>query len=514
MLKRWAAVTICLLAIWAVSLERTYAWLGLQSAYVEHWQSLGLHPLGFDFTSNARGDVRWQLISQDGFGATIQAEPDGLHVQPVQSDFELRLNLGGARLIPAQVNALLLEVRAQPQSPNGALPKFSLAVHADVDDPGWIAELPKLDLAGDPSMSHQAKSNHAINLNNLEFKREPGRLSVACWTELPTLTHLRLYGNSPDKGAFTLATVAFKASQKIATAELTGLRPEALLQAFDAARLGASSAVAAVAVTAYRGPWLAPIVQMWISVVCLSLGFVLLGFEFASELPKRRACARALLVPAIFLPILTMLWGNVDWPVDIQAALFDTGRAAKAALAPQWFVLMLGLGLAIGYRCIRTPPRSTRFKFDAEAKSAWVSCAVPTGAAALVLILAFTAVPGRLAFAPQHFGLMLALKYLAFAAFQQWLLQTLVWTNLRRAALARWAAVKLSALLFALLHTPNFMLMLLCFAGALFWCGHYAKYRRLLPLILSHAFLGFLCVSVIPKSVLRSADIGVSYFLK
>ena len=495
MLKRWAAVAICLLAIWAISLERTYAWLGLQSAYVERWQSLGMHPLGFDFTSTARGDVLWQLIGQGGFGANVKAQPDGMHVQPVQSGFELRLNLAGARLMPAQVNALLLDVRAQS---NGALPKFSLAVHADVDDPGWIAELPKLDLAGDPSMSNQA-----INLDNLEFKREPARLSVARWTELPALTHIRLYGSSPDKDAFTLVTVAFKATQKITTAELTGLRPEALLKAFDAARPGASGAVTAIAGTAYRGPWLAPIVQMWISVICLCFACALMGFEFASEIPKHRARARAVLVPAIFFPIVTMLWGNVDWPVDIQAAL-----------AQQWFVLMLGLGLAIGYRCIRTPPRLTGFNFDAGTKAAWVSCAVPTGAAALVLVLAFTAIPVRLEFAPQHFGLSLALKYLAFAAFQQWLLQTLVWTNLRRAALARWTAMLLSAFLFALLHTPNFMLMLLCFAGALFWCGHYAKYRRLLPLILSHAFLGFLCVSVIPKSVLRSADIGVSYFLK
>lgn len=496
MLKRWAAVAICLLAIWAISLERTYAWLGLKSAYVERWQSLGVHPLGFDFTSSAPGDVRWQLIGQGGYGATVKAESDGLHVQPVQSGFELRLNLAGARLVPAQVNALLLDVRAQ--SPSGALPKFSLAVHAALDDPGWIAELPKLYLAGNPSMS-----NHTINLGDLEFKREPGRLTTARWTELPALTHVRLYGNSPEKGAFTLATVAFKASQKITTAKLTGLRPESLLQAFEAARPGVSSALTAVASTAYRGPWLAAIVQMWISVLCLSFGFVLLGFEFASEIPKHRARARALLVPALFLPIVTMLWGNVDWPVNVSAVL-----------APQWFVLVLGLALAIGYRCIRTPPRMTRLNFDAATQAAWVSCAVPTGAAALVLILAFTAVPLRLESALQHFELSLAFKYLAFAAFQQWLLQTLVWTNLRRAALARWSALLLSAFFFALLHTPNFMLMLLCFAGALFWCGHYAKYRRLLPLILSHAFLGFLCVNVIPMSVLRSADIGVSYFLK
>ena len=61
MLKRFAAVAICLILIWAISLERTYAWLGLQSAASDRWLSAGMHPLSFDFTSSARGDVRWQL---------------------------------------------------------------------------------------------------------------------------------------------------------------------------------------------------------------------------------------------------------------------------------------------------------------------------------------------------------------------------------------------------------------------------------------------------------------------
>lgn len=487
MLKRFTAAAICLVAIWVISLERTYAWLGLQSAQSERWLNAGMHPLSFDFTASVRGDARWQLIGQSGFGATIKAEPDGLHVQPTQNSFELRLNLAGARLTPAQVNALLLDLN--PQQSNTALPKLSLAVHAALDDPGWIAELGNTQAAGDQK----------IDLNTLEFKREPARLAVAHWAELPPLTHLRLYGETPARAPFVLATVAFKANQKMPSIALTGLRPEALLQSFDTARAGAS-----IAATGYRGPWLAPIVQMWIRVISLTFVFALLGFEFASEVAIHRARARALLVPAIFLPIITMLWGSVDWPVN-----------SGAVWAPQWFVLILGLLIAIGYRCIKTPPKIARIKFDARTQQAWISCAIPTAAAALVLIFTFAALPKPSEAEPhQHFALLLALKYLAFAGFQQWLLQTLVWTNLRQAALARRTAVLLSALLFALLHTPNFMLMLLCFTGALFWCGHYAKYRRLLPLILSHAFLGFLCVSVIPASVLRSADIGVVYFLK
>ena len=397
--------------------------------------------------------------------------------------------------MPDQVKGLVLDVSPVPGT---ALPKFSLAVHAALDDPGWIAELPISDLAGPSSSDYQS-----VDLEALEFKREPQRLITAHWADLPALTHIRLYGNSPAKAPFTLAAVAFKSARKVVHTKFTSLRPEALLQAFDAARAGGHIAGISVVSTDYRGPWFAAVVQMWISVISLILICVLLGFEFASDSTSHRVRARALIVPAIFLPIITMLWGNVNWPVD-----------NGAAFAPQWFVLMLGLTVAIGYRCISTPPSFERFRFDASSKPAWLSCAIPTLAVALTLVLAFGALPARIELDQQHFGLLLAVKYLAFAGFQQWLLQTLVWTNLRRAALPRWAAVLLSACVFALLHTPNFMLMLLCFMGALFWCWHYAKYRRLLPLILSHAFLGFLCVSVIPTSVLRSADIGVAYFLK
>lgn len=481
MLKRFAVFALCMSAIWAISLERTYAWLGLQSAGSERWLNAGMHPLSFDFAASARGDARWQLIGQDGFGASTRAEPDGLHVQPLKTSFDLRLNLAGARLSPKQVNAMILDVRAKA---GRALPNFSLAVHAGLDDTGWIAEI-----GGD--------LNQPIDLHALEFKREPARLELARWTDLPPLTHLRLYGTDATKSAFILAAIAFKTSQKMTSFALTGLRPEPLLQTYEAARSGPNFAA-----TGYRGLWFAPLVQMWISVASLIFAFVLLAFEFASEVPKHRACARALIVPALFLPIIVMLWGNLVWPVD-----------RRAALAPQWFVLMLGLLLAIAYRWINKPPRFVRVSFDAETKAAWLSCALATFAAALVLGIGFVALPARAGFASQV-ALLLALKYLAFAAFQQWLLQTLVWTNLRRAALVRRTAVLLSALLFALLHTPNFMLMLLCFAGALFWCSHYAKYRRLLPLVLSHAFLGYLCVSVIPTSVLRSADIGVVFFLK
>jgi membrane protease YdiL (CAAX protease family) len=71
----------------------------------------------------------------------------------------------------------------------------------------------------------------------------------------------------------------------------------------------------------------------------------------------------------------------------------------------------------------------------------------------------------------------------------------------------------LAGLLFALLHTPNFALMIATFiAGSLWaWIGY--RQRALLPLAASHAIAGLLLVLLAPEWLLRSAEIGGRYLL-
>ncbi len=494
--KRIAVIASCIFLIWAISVERTYAWLGLQSAKVDGLIAAGLHPLSFAFVSGNQvhtdlGDVRWQLIGQRGVGAKVVAAVDGLHVQPTQPGFELRLNLAGAALLTSTADALVLQMRPEqinlpPLSPQ-FLPKFSLAVHASANDPGWIADL--------GANAGRLNAGAAIDLNALIFQREPGRTTSRHWRELPALTHLRLYGSQPNLTPFVVEKVSFKANQIFPRDRLTGVRPEKLLAEFYARRADAQF----VRVD-YRGLWLAPVAQMWLAIVALIFAMPLLGFEFASIEPKARAIARVLMIPALFLPIVLTLWGTVDWAY------------AGAVFAPNRIAMMLLLAMILGYRWICRPPRFAFPKLDARSIGAWRSCALPTLSGAFVLILAFAFSENKAS--SSTFGAAVACKYLMFAGAQQWLLQTLVLENLRRAAVARFAAIVLSALTFALLHTPNFALMLLCFCAAMFWCNHYARHRQLLPLMLSHALLGFLSVSLFPPSLLRSADVGVAFFLK
>jgi membrane protease YdiL (CAAX protease family) len=66
---------------------------------------------------------------------------------------------------------------------------------------------------------------------------------------------------------------------------------------------------------------------------------------------------------------------------------------------------------------------------------------------------------------------------------------------------------------FALLHMPNFSLMLATlFAGSVWaWQGY--RHRALLPLIATHALLGWLLVLATPAWLLRSAEIGGRFLM-
>jgi hypothetical protein len=201
MLRRFVGIASCLILIWVISLERTYAWLALQSEQYDRFAALGLSPLGFDFTRGDLGDVRWQLIGQRGVGAEVVAAFDGLHVQPVRPGFELRLNLAGAQLQTKSVDALVLQMR--PEQEYQPLPQFSLAVHAGANDPGWIAEL---------HANFDPNNVATIDLNALIFKQEPARTRSTRWRDLPLLTHLRLYGGDVDKPPFIVQTIGFRIS--------------------------------------------------------------------------------------------------------------------------------------------------------------------------------------------------------------------------------------------------------------------------------------------------------------
>jgi hypothetical protein len=103
--------------------------------------------------------------------------------------------------------------------------------------------------------------------------------------------------------------------------------------------------------------------------------------------------------------------------------------------------------------------------------------------------------------------------YFAWAWLQQWLMLAVLLRRFEQ-ILPRpgWAIVPV-ALVFALLHTPNGMLMQLCFVGELWWAWSYVRSRSVLPIALAHASCALLVESGLTGGLLRSLEVSARYFL-
>ncbi len=103
-----------------------------------------------------------------------------------------------------------------------------------------------------------------------------------------------------------------------------------------------------------------------------------------------------------------------------------------------------------------------------------------------------------------------ALIYVGWALFQQWLLLAVFGALLSR-VMPRAAAVLLTALAFALLHTPNGLLMQLCFVAELGWAWWYVHRRALLPVAVAHAASAVLLQAGLAGGLLRSLEVSARF---
>jgi membrane protease YdiL (CAAX protease family) len=103
-------------------------------------------------------------------------------------------------------------------------------------------------------------------------------------------------------------------------------------------------------------------------------------------------------------------------------------------------------------------------------------------------------------------------RYLGWALLQQYLICVVCTERWRSVTGHAAVAVYLSALAFALLHTPNASLMLATFVGGLCWCALYLRERALLPLALSHAASALLLLALLPPDLLLSAEVSARFF--
>ncbi|SFS14710.1 CAAX protease self-immunity [Dyella sp. OK004] len=106
-----------------------------------------------------------------------------------------------------------------------------------------------------------------------------------------------------------------------------------------------------------------------------------------------------------------------------------------------------------------------------------------------------------------------ALIYLGWATLQQWLMLAVVLHRLESLHWPRPVIWLATAALFALLHSPNGVLMQLCFLAELWWAWCFMRSRALLPIALAHAGCALLVESGLAGGLLRSLEVSARFFL-
>lgn len=111
-----------------------------------------------------------------------------------------------------------------------------------------------------------------------------------------------------------------------------------------------------------------------------------------------------------------------------------------------------------------------------------------------------------------------------WAVVQQYVLQAFIYRRMRCVLVSELAspdehrrqtrlAILVTAMIFALTHLPNLMLMLLTLLGALLWSWVYERTPNLFALGLSHAAISLMLMTSLPSWLLPSMSVGYKHFL-
>ena len=103
-------------------------------------------------------------------------------------------------------------------------------------------------------------------------------------------------------------------------------------------------------------------------------------------------------------------------------------------------------------------------------------------------------------------------QYLAWAFLQQFMLQDYFLLRLLRLFPSRTAAVWAAAVLFATVHLPNPLLLVVTLLWGAAACTLFLRYRDLCSLALAHAILGMCLAITVPNAVHHHMRVGLGYF--
>jgi uncharacterized protein len=179
--------------------------------------------------------------------------------------------------------------------------------------------------------------------------------------------------------------------------------------------------------------------------------------------------------------------------VAVEVATQGLRGAADSLNRPQHYYNLAACCLWGAYlvrRMIRTPAILRAWGFRTQGFIAAIKDSTVFFVFALVILLAYGQVMHRLAL-PQTFWLVLAL-YPLWGLAQQFALQALITTNLRKSVPVLPRRVLVAAFIFSAAHFPNYQLMVLTLVAGLVFTWIYERHRNLWAVGIVHGILGAL----------------------